>query len=151
MYIELSNKYANLFIIPAKNHKYNKISCCFAWTLMTIKGYTQEFYFSNAGSGLSIMLVLKILLEIFSHSLSVKLWVLLLILDCLVSNVLTFQLMILIFWKGNFVCHHWRYTFIYRPLSLPLRSLRDEWFLRGGGVIFSPRQSQYIKFWVIPK
>ena len=35
----------------------------------------------------------------------------------------TFQPLILIYRRGNFVYHHWECTSIYRPLSYPFRSL----------------------------
>ena len=38
-------------------------------------------------------------------------------------SVQTFQLLILIYRRFNFVFHHWRCTLICRPLSYPFRSL----------------------------
>ena len=39
-------------------------------------------------------------------------------------GVQTFQPLISIYKRGNFVCHHWGYTSIYRPLAYPFRSLQ---------------------------
>ena len=38
-------------------------------------------------------------------------------------SVQTFQSLILIYRRGNFVCHHWGCTWIHLPLSYPFRSL----------------------------
>ena len=38
-------------------------------------------------------------------------------------SVQTFQPLILLYRRGNFVYHHWRSTSIFRPLSYPFRSL----------------------------
>ena len=40
-----------------------------------------------------------------------------------------FKLLILFIHKrGNFVCHHWGWISIYRPLSYPLRTLQSKYF-----------------------
>ena len=39
------------------------------------------------------------------------------------SSVHTFLPLILIYWRGNFVCKYWGCTSIYRPLSYPFKSL----------------------------
>ena len=41
--------------------------------------------------------------------------------ECL--NISSFQPLILIYRRGNFVCHHWGCTFIYRPLPYPFGTL----------------------------
>ena len=44
-------------------------------------------------------------------------------------SVFTFQPLILIYGRDNFVYHHWGCTWVYRPLSYPFRSLYIIFFL----------------------
>ena len=80
--------------------------------------------------GLFITLVPKSLILTLPYSLCLTTLGKILIGWFIKLRVQTFQLLIVIYRKGNFVYHHWRCTSIYRPVSYTFRSLIfSKWIL----------------------
>ena len=82
--------------------------------LLTVKYICKE-----SKIGLLITLVLFHDVFLFVGFVTLKTWIL--IGWSIKLSVQTFQALIEIEKRGNFVYHHWRYTSIYRPFSYPLK------------------------------